>query len=102
MKYVLSIIGILLVLASCGCSDSTNKQGKARETKYLYRMYYDDTYFGGLHEDRECTAIKAALRKNPEITVGRFLREEITADLDFCSCVSDKTYDEVNKAKYGD
>lgn len=40
--------------------------------------------------------------KNPEITVGRFQKEEITADLDFCSCVSDKTYDEVMKARYGD
>lgn len=102
-----SLGALLLILASIAvfyvaCSENESKQKREKETKYLYRMRYGDNYLGGFHEDRECTAIKTVLRKNPEITVGRFQKEEITTDLDFCSCVSDKTYDEVMKAIYGD
>ena len=97
MKYVLSIISILLALASCGCSDSTSKQGKARETRYLYRVVDGKNYVGGFHEDRECSTLKAALRKWPALSVERFQKAEIAADLNFCSCISDKTYDEIMK-----
>ena len=94
MKYVLSIIS-MLVLASCG-GDATNKHENARETKYLYRIYFVDyrgekEYDNPYHENKECISIKAAQRKRPDLAIERFGVDDIN-ELCFCPCVSDKTY----------
>lgn len=72
----------------------------------MYRLYFVDyqgkkKYDIPYHENKECASIKAAQRERPDIAIERFGVDDIS-ELNFCPCVSDKTYDEVMKARYGD